>query len=436
MKTVYGTPGCRGTGGGERREQTCHVHVEPCEGAMHRWRWIPSVVMVLALALCGCGSGGGVSMGGPDGDAGETSLLDRWRQFEDGAPTLRMTGTQVFDAWRSVARQSTHRVSLAVPLPGPVSIGSDPASPVPADTPPTFPVDAEACSPGDCDLAPPPEGTWAFAPVLGHNDVPVAEFTSRFTRTETLEAEDGVRPEEHLAVSGNIDTRFMLLEFFEPADTADLTVTLEDTDSTGLEEDRRGLDDRLTVTVLFDTLVDTLAYGGWLDYTHFNVSHTRWCMGGEPGCADIDDAETLFTGGGVLGFMAGRYAGTTPAGMGSAAWTGVMVGMEALPPALLGRERADVFLGDARITIDDLSAPAVDVSFTNIHNVTTGTRRRDLRWEGLRLEDGLFGTVSPPENYGERYDYLAGMFTGPGHQEVGGEFSGDGISGAFGARRQ
>ena len=359
---------------------------------MQGWGWISSVVV--ALALAGCGGGGAVSVGAPDGADGGLSLPDKWRHFEDGAPTLRMTSAQVFEAWRSAARQSTHRVSLAVPLPGPAGMGSDPPSPVPVEPSPTFPVDAEVCAPGDCDLEPAADGTWAFAPVLEHNGVPVAEFTSRFTRTEILEATDGA----------------------------------------GFDEDRRGLDD--SPTVRFDFLVDTLAYGGWLDYTQFNVSHTRWCMGGEPGCADIDDAETLYTGGGILGFMAGRYAGTTPAGLGSATWTGVMVGMEDLPPALLGRQRADVFLGDARITIDDLSAPDVDVSFTNIHNVTEGTRRPDMSWPDLRLQDGLFGTVSPLQTYGERYDYLAGMFTGPAHQEVGGEFSGDGISGAFGARRR
>ena len=278
---------------------------------MRRWPWISLVVATLVLALCGCGGGGGVPMGAPDGDAGELSLADKWRQFEDGAPTLRMTSAEVFDAWRSVARQSTHRVSLAVPLPGPVGSGSDPASPMPSDTSPTFPVDAVACSPGDCDLEPPQDGIWAVAPVLEHSGIPVAEFTSRFSRTVVTEAAD----------------------------------------SAGPEEDRRRTDAAQT------DLFDTLAYGGWLDYTQFNVSHTRWCMGGEPGCADIDDAETLYTGGGVLGFMAGRYAGTTPAGMGSATWTGVMVGMEDLPAALPGSERADVFLGDARITIDDLSAP-------------------------------------------------------------------------------
>ena len=255
---------------------------------MQRWRRISLVVV--ALALSGCGGGGGVSMGAPDGDAGETSLPDSWRQFEGGAPTLRMTRAQVFDAWRSAARQSTHRVSLAVPLAGPVGSGSDPASPFPAETLPTFPVDAEACSPGDCDLEPPPGGTWAVAPVLEHGGIPVAEFTGRFSRTVILEAAD----------------------------------------SAGPEEDRRRTDAAQT------DLFDTLAYGGWLDYTQFNVSHTRWCMGGQPGCAHIDDAETRYTGGGILGFMAGRYAGTTPAGLGSATWTGVMVGMEDLPVGLAG----------------------------------------------------------------------------------------------------
>ncbi|MCY4003423.1 MAG: hypothetical protein OXF33_06940 [Rhodospirillales bacterium] len=133
--------------------------------------------------------------------------------------------------------------------------------------------------------------------------------------------------------------------------------------------------------------------------------------------------------------MAGRYPGTTPTGAGSASWTGVMVGMEDLASASLRRELPVVFLGDARITIDDLAAPDVDVAFTNIHNVTEGTRRRDMRWEDLRLQDGLFGRVVP-EGDGERYDHLVGMFTGPGHQEVGGEFRSDGIAGAFGAKRQ
>ena len=334
---------------------------------------------VLAFALSGCGGGGTVTTGTPDGDDNAISLLDHWQRFYDGNPTLRMTNAQVSEAWRSAARKSTHRVVLA----GPIGIGNDPVSIDPVETHPAFPVDADACSPGECDFDPPPDGTWAFAPVLEHDDVPLAQFRSRFTRTETLEPE-------------------------------------------------RGTD--YTETYLFDSLT----FGGWLDYTHFNVTVTRWCRIGEPGCAETDetdDFDALYAGGGVLGYMAGSYPGTTPTGVGSAAWTGIMVGMEDLASASLGRERPDLFLGDARIAIGDLAAPDVDVSFTNIHNVTEGTRRDDMSWRNLRLEDGLFGGVIRRSD-GERYDYLVGMFTGPGHGEAGGEFRRDGIAGAFGARRR
>ena len=34
-----------------------------------------------------------------------------------------------------------------------------------------------------------------------------------------------------------------------------------------------------------------------------------------------------------------------------------------------------------------------------------------MRWEGLAVEDGLFGS-------GDADAYIAGMFTGPGHEEV------------------
>ena len=51
-----------------------------------------------------------------------------------------------------------------------------------------------------------------------------------------------------------------------------------------------------------------------------------------------------------------------------------------------------------------------------------------MSWEGLSVEDGLFGR-------GDEKEYIAGMFTGPRHQEVGGEFRRDGIEGGFGAKR-
>ena len=238
--------------------------------------------------------------------------------------------------------------------------------------------------PGECDFDPPPDGAWAFAPVLEHDDVPLAEFKSRFTRTETLEPERGTEY-----------TETYLFDFSDPRRLARL-------------------------------------------HALQRVSHALVFMIGSPGCAetdDTDDFDPLYAGGGVLGYLAGSYSGTTPAGVGPATWTGVMVGMEDPASASLQRERPDVILGDARIVIDDLAAADVDVLFTDVHNVTEGTQRRDMGWDDLPLEDGLFGRVSR-ESGGERYDHLVGMFTGPGHQEVGGEFRRDGIAGAFGARRQ
>lgn len=336
-------------------------------------------VAALMLALAGCSSGGTVPMDGPgDADSG-TLLLDKWQRFERGDPTLRLTEDQVSEAWRSVAGASTHRVIRA----GPVSSGRDPEPDTPPVSDPVFPAAADACAPGECDFDSPPDGTWAFTPVLEHRDIAIAEFRSRFTRTLTLEPERGTDGEQ---------------------------------------------------TDLFDSLT----FGGWLDYTHFNVSVTRWCTVGSPGCAgtgDADDFDPLYAGGGVRGFMAGSYSGTTPTGTGSATWTGIMVGMEDLAPGTLRRGRPDVFLGDARVAIGDLAAPNVDITFTGVHNVTEGTRHRDMHWKGLRIESGLFGSASRVIGEDDP-DYVVGMFTGPGHRESGGTFRRDGIAGAFGAARQ
>ena len=185
------------------------------------------------------------------------------------------------------------------------------------------------------------------------------------------------------------------------------------------------------------TLIDVLSYGGWLDHTEFRVSFSRSCVVGAGGCSE---AGPVFAVALVQGFAAGVYSGTTPTGMGSATWTGVMVGMESPEPgsdaasALLGSGRSDVFLGDARITIDDLAVPDAGVFFTGIHNLTEGTSRDDMRRENLRVQDdGLFGK---PAGESDGHDYIAGMFTGSRHQEVGGHFPRDGIAGAFGANRR
>ena len=327
---------------------------------------------VVALALSGCGGTGS----GPDSGGGSTlSVLDKWQRFEDGDPTLRMTKAQVAEAWRSAARRATHSVALG---PETISSGSDPVSGDQAEPVPNV-VQAEVfpCTPSTCSVGPHPDGTdptVAFGPVLEHNDVPVTVAEGSYRVTRTLESDPPVE----------ID------HFFE-----------------------------------------FLRYGGWLDHTVFHVSFRRWCTVGAAGCPGTDPT---YERGSVVGFMAGGYSETTPTGVGSATWTGVMVGMESeergrATASAVRSGQPDVFLGDAQITIDDLAAPDVDVSFVNLHNVTEGTRRRDITWEGLRVEDGLFGD-------GNSEGYITGMFTGSRHQEVGGSFLRDGIAGAFGAKRQ
>ena len=279
------------------------------------------------------------------------------------------------EAWRSAANRSTHGVALG---PETISAGSDPVSDDQVEPVPNV-VQAEAypCSPGTCGLDPPPDGTddtVAFAPVLEHDDVPVAVAEGEYRLTITLEKDPPIE---------------------------------------------------------IDDLFDFLRYGGWLDHTVFHVSFRRWCSVGAAGCPGTDP---VHEGGSVGGSMAGSYSETTPAGVGSATWTGVMVGMESgergtATASAVRSGQPDVFLGDARITIGDLAAPDVDVSFVNLHNVTEGTPHRDIAWEGLPVEDGLFGD-------GNSEGYIAGMFTGPRHQEVGGHFLRDGIAGAFGAKRQ
>ena len=334
-----------------------------------------ATAVVLAVSGCGGRSDGGHSL----------SILEKWQRFADGNPTLRMTDAQVSDAWRAAARTSTHYVNF---WPESVGRGADPPSVDPASDDPMdadVRVEAAPC-PGVCDLERPADSSiWSFAPVLEHNGFPVAEFKARYTRTLTLE-DDGERVPE---------------------------------------------DDTTT------TLIDILSFGGWLDHTNFRVSFSRSCVVGVAGCSESDPE---FEVAHVQGFAAGGYSGTTPTGVGSATWTGVMIGMESPEPgsdeasASLRSGRPDVFLGDARITIDDLAVPDVDVSFIDIHNVSEGTPHDGMSWENLRVQDdGLFG-----KRAGDRdgNGYIAGMFTGSRHQEVGGHFQRGGIAGAFGARRQ
>ena len=341
-----------------------------------------SCAALVVLALTGCG-GGETTTNGTPGDESGMSLLEKWRGFADGNPTLSMTGEEIEEAWTAAAEGTTHYVFFW-------DTGNR-ALPQPDREPPFERPPDEGIVPSILSIellkhleVARTDIEFMFAPVMEHNGIPVAEIKHRST----------------------------YVDYGRPT-----------------------------------ILSDVLSYGGWLEYTTFRVDLDRECEVGAVGCSgtspDYLDAHIHST-------MAGRYSESTPTGVGSATWAGVMVGMEspAYPAGLtLDHDWAlhwptpgsqpNAYLGDARIVIDDLAVPDVDVSFTNIHNVTEGTKHRDLDWENLRVEDGVFGSRfdSPDEYYLQR-EFILGMFNGPRHQEVGGEFLGGGIKGVFGAKRQ
>ena len=178
---------------------------------------------------------------------------------------------------------------------------------------------------------------------------------------------------------------------------------------------------------------------GWMDHGFFLVTVRETPVQGDA-LVDYD----------VLAI--GDSTGTTPSApaIGSATWSGTMAGfVESAAsdgPAASGDD--DSFVdGDARITLSGIAADAaatVDVLFSNIVGRETGARRADMAWDGVRLTDGAFGSpkviapilASDVDIRAKAIETgIHGRFHGPGHEEVGGVFRRDGITGAFGATR-
>ena len=72
---------------------------------------------------------------------------------------------------------------------------------------------------------------------------------------------------------------------------------------------------------------------------------------------------------------------------------------------------------------------AIDVDFTDVLDLETLEQRRDMAWDNLPVRNGAFraGTDS---------NSIHGRFYGSRHQEVGGVFERNRISGSFGATRR
>ncbi len=174
------------------------------------------------------------------------------------------------------------------------------------------------------------------------------------------------------------------------------------------------------------------AFGAWLDHGFLLV---------ETFTADGDAGSRYHT----TWFGDASHTGPLTSSDDTAAWSGVMTGVEASPS---GGSGAFVH-GESAVIVSGLASGfevSVDVAFTNIVNEDTGAGIGDMVWQGLPLQGREFGTGDilfndgagyfPDESFGvPARGSIYGRLYGPGHEEVGGLFHRDGIAGAFAGRR-
>lgn len=123
-------------------------------------------------------------------------------------------------------------------------------------------------------------------------------------------------------------------------------------------------------------------------------------------------------------FSFGLPAGTNPS-EGVLSWSGTLFGADVSE----SDARGHTILGDVEISIADMLNPRVDIAFTNLLDIDANAPRSSMTWSDVELNDGAF-VVDEEDNR------LEGTFFGESHQEVGGVFQRDGISGAYGAQRE
>ena len=166
-------------------------------------------------------------------------------------------------------------------------------------------------------------------------------------------------------------------------------------------------------TDLDGTDYDWTGYGAWARY---NIFFSRWQEG-------IDG---FYAGGGQpLSYSAGDYSVGNPNAI-TARWSGLMAGID----VGFTETRGNQVLGQADLVFDNRRNQALlDVFFTDIIDTRTLEFHDDIEWYNLRVRNGVFRS-------GEDSNSIHGRFYGPYHQEVGGIFERNQISGSFGATRQ
>ena len=122
--------------------------------------------------------------------------------------------------------------------------------------------------------------------------------------------------------------------------------------------------------------------------------------------------------------IAEHFSATNPRPLdGGATWRGFMSAIDANTATVAALS------GTATILLEDFDDPSVDVLLDRIHEIATDVARPDMSWSSIPVEAGAF-EVDEPDNR------LSGRFYGDIHQEVGGVFIRDNITGAFGAKRE
>ena len=164
------------------------------------------------------------------------------------------------------------------------------------------------------------------------------------------------------------------------------------------------------------TRTDFRDYAGWMDHSMFYIKHNHNII------EDTVTGESMIVdqSWGVSTWSIGTESGSRPVS-GGASWNGIMVGVDVSATDTIG-QRVE---GSAELEIPDFTLPAIDVSITDIAYTSTGNTHPSIHWNGLPIDDaGVFSGAG-----------IQGRFYGPNHEEVGGVFLRDMISGSFGATR-
>ena len=116
----------------------------------------------------------------------------------------------------------------------------------------------------------------------------------------------------------------------------------------------------------------------------------------------------------------GAWSGTNPAGFGGGVWKGAVVGLDEA-----SRQRVE---GAAELRVEDFARLEADISLTGLADAD-GAAKADMRWEDVPIVQGGFREVAGNGR-------VEGRFWGRDHEEAGGVFRRNGITGAFGAKLQ